>query len=162
MHVLVTGGAGYIGSHIVKELCNQKVDVTVFDNFNTGLRENLDSRAGLIEGDIKNVKDLRSAFETSYDAVFHFAALKAVGESMERPDIYAQNNICGTLNILNIMAEKGVSNFIFSSSAGLEKMTGRTPWFIRLSWWIRAKLLASTTFTPRNIGAMAACSLEEP
>ena len=119
MHVLVTGGAGYIGSHIVKELCDQNVQVTVFDNFNTGLHENLDARAALIEGDIKNTSDLEKAFSESYDAVFHFAALKAVGESMEKPDIYAKNNICGTLNILNIMAEKGVSNFIFSSSAAV-------------------------------------------
>ena len=119
MNVLVTGGAGYIGSHIVKELCDQDIKVTVFDNFNTGLHENLDSRAGLIEGDIKNITDLQNALSVSYDAVFHFAALKAVGESMERPDIYAQNNICGTLNILNVMAEKNVKNFIFSSSAAV-------------------------------------------
>ncbi len=119
MQVLVTGGAGYIGSHIVKELCDQDVKVTVFDNFNTGLYENIDSRAGLIKGDIKDIEQLRDAFKKPYDAVFHFAALKAVGESMEKPAIYAQNNICGTLNILNVMAEKNVSNFIFSSSAAV-------------------------------------------
>ncbi len=120
MNVLVTGGAGYIGSHIVKELCDQDIDVTVFDNFNTGLHENIDSRAGLIEGDIKNIDDLQKAFSSSsFSAVFHFAALKAVGESIERPDIYAKNNICGTLNILNIMADSNVKNIIFSSSAAV-------------------------------------------
>ncbi len=118
--ILVTGGAGYIGSHVVKQLCDDGYPVIILDNFSLGLRENIDDRVvKVIEGDIRNNSDLDTAFEIGIDAVFHFAAWKAAGESMEDPDKYAQNNICGTLNILKHMIKFDVKNFVFSSSAAV-------------------------------------------
>ena len=117
--VLVIGGAGYIGSHVVLELCEQGHNVTVFDNLSTGHKINVDSRAQFIKGDILSKNDLQSAFNQTYDAVFHFAALKAAGESMLEPGNYAAVNISGTINILNQMIECSVQNLIFSSTAAV-------------------------------------------
>ena len=119
-NILVTGGAGYIGSHVVKQLCDDGYKVVILDNFSLGLHENIDERVvQVIEGDIRNDADLDKAFNTGVEAVFHFAAWKAAGESMEDPDKYAVNNICGTLNILKYMIKYDVKNFIFSSSAAV-------------------------------------------
>ncbi len=119
-NILVTGGAGYIGSHIVKELCNGGHQVVVFDNFSLGLHENIDSRVKtVIDGDILKTKDLQKAFSEPIDIVFHFAAWKAAGESMTHPQKYAQNNICGTLNLLHAVVKSDVKNFVFSSSAAV-------------------------------------------
>jgi len=118
--ILVTGGAGYIGSHVVKQLCDEGYEVVILDNFSLGLHENIDSRVKeVIEGDIRNAADLEKAFSHNVNAVFHFAAWKAAGESMEDPDKYAKNNICGTLNILDFMIKNNVKNFVFSSSAAV-------------------------------------------
>ena len=117
--VLVIGGAGYIGSHIVLQLCEQGYDVTVFDNLSTGYKKNIDLRAKFIQGDILNQNDLSNIFQKDYSAVFHFAALKAAGESMLEPGKYAQANITGTINILNQMVDNKVQNFIFSSTAAV-------------------------------------------
>jgi UDP-glucose 4-epimerase len=119
-NLLVTGGAGYIGSHIVQLLCEKQYNVYVFDNFSLGWRENIDDRVkGIIEGDVRNSEDLDKAFTNKIDAVFHFAAWKAAGESMSDPMKYADNNITGTLSLLNKMVEYEVKNFIFSSSAAV-------------------------------------------
>ena len=117
--VLVIGGAGYIGSHVVLALCEKGYNVTVFDNLSTGQEINIDSRAVLIKGDINNNNELKSAFNQNYDAVLHFAALKAAGESMLHPGEYATANITGTINILNQMIERKVQNIIFSSTAAV-------------------------------------------
>ena len=117
--VLVIGGAGYIGSHVVLALCEKGYNVTVFDNLSTGQEINIDSRAVLIKGNIINNNELKSAFNQSYDAVLHFAALKAAGESMLHPGKYAAANITGTINILNQMIEHKVQNIIFSSTAAV-------------------------------------------
>jgi len=121
--VLVIGGAGYIGSHIVDALCAAGHDVTVFDNLSSGFEENLDNKirnkAKLFKGDITNISDLDRVFSGKFDAVFHFAALKSVGDSMERPEKYSSNNITGTLNVLNTMIKYGVKNFVFSSTAAV-------------------------------------------
>ena len=113
--VLVIGGAGYIGSHVVLALCEKGYNVTVFDNLSTGHEINIDSRAVLIKGDILNNNELKNAFNQNFDAVLHFAALKAVGDSMLQPGEYAKVNITGTINILNQMIEHKVQNIIFSS-----------------------------------------------
>ena len=125
--ILVIGGAGYIGSHVVLELCDQDYDVTVFDNLSTGNEINVDSRANMIKGDILNIDELKNVFTRSYDVVFHFAALKASAESMKEPGKYATNNIIGTINILNQMAENGVHNIIFSSTAAVYGMPEYLP-----------------------------------
>ena len=119
MNVLVIGGAGYIGSHTVLELCENGHSVAVFDNLSTGHLINIDSRAEFIQGNILNNDDLKDVFNEKFDAVFHFAALKAAGESMSEPGKYATSNITGTINILNQMVENNVTNFIFSSTAAV-------------------------------------------
>jgi len=119
-NILVTGGAGYIGSHIVQLLCEEGHSVIVFDNFSLGLKENIDNRVSkIIEGDILNREDIEYAFSYPIDVVFHFAAWKAAGESMVNPQKYSINNITGTLNLINMMAEKEVRYIVFSSSAAV-------------------------------------------
>ena len=119
MKVLITGGAGYIGSHIVHDLCDQGHEVIILDNFSLGRRENVDPRAKLIEGDVRHTEDLKKAFGSGVEVVFHFAAWKAAGESMTNPMKFANNNICGTLSLLNAVVEYNVNYFIFSSSAAV-------------------------------------------
>jgi UDP-glucose 4-epimerase len=122
-NILVIGGAGYIGSHIVDSLCEAGHDVTVFDNLSLGFKENLPKKAKLVVGDILNLNDLNKLFnkksDKKFDVVFHFAALKNVGESMINIDKYASNNIIGTLNVLNTMRKYNVKFFVFSSSAAV-------------------------------------------
>ena len=117
--ILVTGGAGYIGSHVVRLLCEKGYEVIVFDNFSLGWKENVDKRASIIEGDILITDDLKKAMSQNIGTVFHFAAWKAAGESMTDPAKYAKNNICGTLNILENMLNFEVKQFVFSSSAAV-------------------------------------------
>ena len=117
--ILVTGGAGYIGSHVVHELCDQGYDVTIMDNMSSGVEINIDPRTKFIEGDLLVKADLEKTFAVNPQVVFHFAAFKAAGESMIYPEKYAHNNICGTLNLLNKMAEKGSRAMVFSSSAAV-------------------------------------------
>jgi UDP-glucose 4-epimerase len=119
MKLLVIGGAGYIGSHIVKDLLKAGHEVTVLDNLSSGLRENLFPKAHFVHGDIVHYPALLKTMQAGFDAVFHFAAFKAAGESMTAPEKYSLNNITGTLNILNAMCETGVSILIFSSSAAV-------------------------------------------
>lgn len=119
-NILVTGGAGYIGSHVVQLLCSEGYSVIVFDNFSTGLHENIDERVSeVIEGDILNENDLQNSFRPGIDVVFHFAAWKAAGESMVNPSKYAKNNISGTINLLNAMVCHKIQNIVFSSSAAV-------------------------------------------
>jgi UDP-glucose 4-epimerase len=123
--ILVTGGAGYIGSHTCVELINAGFDVTVFDNFCNSQPEALARVARitgkapkLIQGDIRNRAALVSALRTSCaTAVIHFAGLKAVGESGEKPLAYYDNNVVGTVRLLEAMGECGVKTLVFSSSA---------------------------------------------
>jgi len=125
MKVLVTGGAGYIGSHTVLSLLESNYDVIVYDNLANSSTESIDRVEKLagksvefIEGDICNKEKLTQVFEsTQIDAVIHFAALKAVGESAEIPLNYYQNNVHGTVCLLEVMQQNKVHNFIFSSSA---------------------------------------------
>jgi UDP-glucose 4-epimerase len=117
--ILVTGGAGYIGSHVVKLLCDEGYAVVILDNFSLGQRENVDPRAILIEGDVLKESDLKRAFAHGIKVVIHFAAWKAAGESMTDPGKYAWNNICGTLFLMNTLIKQGVKYFVFSSSAAV-------------------------------------------
>lgn len=117
MKVLVIGGAGYIGSHVVKELMAKNHEVTVFDNLSSGLIQNLFKKNEFIAGDILHPEDLDKAFVRGFDAFIHLAAFKAAGESMIFPEKYSINNINGTLNILNAAVAHNCLNMVFSSSA---------------------------------------------
>jgi UDP-glucose 4-epimerase len=125
--VLVVGGAGYIGSHVVKELLENGFETLVFDNLSTGSEVNLFDQSGFIKGDILNPDDLEKAFSRGIDAVVHLAGKKAVGESMENPQLYAQNNLSGTINLLNAMINHNVRHFVFSSSAAVYGMPQYLP-----------------------------------
>ena len=117
MKVLVIGGAGYIGSHVVKEMMKAGHTVTVFDNLSSGLRCNLFPENGFIYGNILIERDLDEAFAQGFDAFVHLAAFKAAGESMVKPEKYSINNITGTLNIMNAAVKHNCKIMIFSSSA---------------------------------------------
>jgi UDP-glucose 4-epimerase len=119
MKVLVIGGAGYIGSHVVKELMKQGHKVAVFDNLSSGLRQNLFHENEFIYGNILIPADLDAAFSRGFDAFIHLAAFKAAGESMIYPEKYSVNNISGTLNILNSAVNHNCKYMVFSSSAAV-------------------------------------------
>ncbi|MCU0609777.1 MAG: UDP-glucose 4-epimerase GalE [Chitinispirillaceae bacterium] len=119
MNVLVVGGAGYIGSHVVRALLDKKFSITVFDNLSTGCRENLFDGASFIMGDIREFAQISEAMKREFDAVIHLAALKAAGESMLTPGVYAVNNISGTINLLNAAIDANVKHIVFSSTAAV-------------------------------------------
>ncbi len=125
MSILVTGGAGYIGSHTCVELLNEGYDVVVLDNLSNANKKSLDrvyeitgKKVKFYEEDLLNKDGVRKVFENEkIDAVIHFAALKAVGESVKKPLQYYHNNITGTLILCEVMQEFNVKNIVFSSSA---------------------------------------------
>ena len=123
--ICVTGGAGYIGSHTVLEMLQAGFEVVVFDSLYNATREAL-RRVEELTGksvvfhqiDLLDYPALERLFsETAFDAVIHFAGLKAVGESVAKPLFYYENNIAGTVNLLKAMAKGGCKNIVFSSSA---------------------------------------------
>ena len=116
--VLVVGGAGYIGSHVVKALRDAGKSPVVFDNLSSGLRENLLPEIPFILGDTLFPEQLKPAM-SGVDSIIHMAALKAAGESMTEPEKYAKNNISGTVNLLNAATAAKVKYFVFSSSAAV-------------------------------------------
>ncbi|MFK4474298.1 UDP-glucose 4-epimerase [Paenibacillus sp. RC73] len=117
MAILVTGGAGYIGSHTVAELLDRGEEVVVLDNLQTGHKAAL-LGGKLYEGDLRDKELLSRLFsENSIDAVIHFAANSLVGESMQNPGKYYDNNVFGALSLLEAMKDAGVSRIVFSSTA---------------------------------------------
>lgn len=116
MAILVCGGAGYIGSHINKQLNKEGYKTVVFDNLVYGHREAV-KWGDFVQGDLANVDDIEAVF-TKYDieAVFHFAAYAYVGESVTEPEKYYYNNVVNTLNLLKVMREHGCDKIIFSST----------------------------------------------
>lgn len=127
MKVLVIGGAGYIGAHVAKAFLDAGAKVAVYDNLSTGHKVNLFSGADFIEGDVLDYERLKFAMEQDIDAVVHLAAKKAVGESMENPELYASNNVSGMVNILNAMSVCKVKVLVFSSSAAVYGMPEYLP-----------------------------------
>jgi UDP-glucose 4-epimerase len=125
MKVLVTGGAGYIGSHTCVELLHAGHDVVVVDNLSNSKVESLyrvaeiaEREPGFVRADLRDRTALEALFrDHDFDAVIHFAGLKAVGESTRIPLQYYENNIGGTITLCSVMAEAGVKNIVFSSSA---------------------------------------------
>ena len=118
MRVLVTGGAGYIGSHVVLELCDKGYEVVVLDDLSSGNKGAVDKRAKFINGSILNNSDVELGLE-KVEAVIHLAAFKAAGESMVDPIKYSQNNILGSINLLNAIIKHKINSFVFSSTAAV-------------------------------------------
>ena len=125
MNILLTGGAGYIGSHMAVSLTEAGHQVVIFDNFCNSsmevidrLQQILNQRLPCIEGDVRNTELLiKTLHDFKMDAVIHFAGLKAVGESVEKPIEYYANNVQGTISLLEAMKSENVKSLVFSSSA---------------------------------------------
>ena len=117
--ILVTGGAGFVGSHLVKALNKAGCDVTVFDNLSTGHRDSVPD-AAFVFGDLASIEDLDRLFSANqFHGVMHLAALSLVGESSQNPAMYYSNNVAGSINLLNAMIKHKVENVVFSSSAAV-------------------------------------------
>ncbi|MGI8552832.1 MAG: NAD-dependent epimerase/dehydratase family protein [Dehalococcoidia bacterium] len=128
MHVLVAGGAGYIGSVTVAELLDAGHRVTVYDSLVHGHREAVDPRARFLFGRLEDLGALSVAFDVEpVDAVIHFAAFIEVGESMAEPGRYFANNIGGTIALVNSMLAHGVRRLVFSSTAAVYGSPRYTP-----------------------------------
>lgn len=118
--VLVTGGAGYVGGHVVRELLAAGYDVVVLDSLYTGRREYVPGEAHFVEGDVRDLNLLRDVFsQHKIDAVIHLAALLEVAESVEKPTEYFEVNVHGTTRLLEVCSEMGVRNVVFSSTAAV-------------------------------------------
>jgi UDP-glucose 4-epimerase len=128
MNILVTGGAGYIGSICVEHLLDAGHSVTVFDNLTEGHRKAIDPRAVLITGDLQKRLEVEDALESARpEAVMHFAANALVGESMTNPSKYFRNNVYGGLNLLDAMVAVGCKRFVFSSTCATFGPPDRVP-----------------------------------
>lgn len=120
--ILITGGAGYIGSHAIKLFLEREFEVISFDNLSRGFKKPLDilkkfGKLKIVKGDLRNKKDIQKVFSNNkIDAVIHFASLCSVNESMEKPELYFENNVIGSMNLFEAMREAGVKNIIFSST----------------------------------------------
>lgn len=127
MKLLVVGGTGYIGSHMVRELLDNACEPVIFDNLSTGHEWAVPSGM-LVKGDLADRAALSRLFaEHSFDAVLHFASCIQVGESVSKPLKYYENNVANTLNLLGAMEEAGVRHFVFSSTAAVYGTPRETP-----------------------------------
>lgn len=128
MRVLVTGGAGYIGSVTVEMLLDAGHEVVVFDNFERGHRAAVDARAGLIEGDLRDPAAIENAMrQATPEAVMHFGAYALVGESMACPEKYFANNVKGGVNLTEAMLKTGVKRIVFSSTCATYGQPDKMP-----------------------------------
>jgi UDP-glucose 4-epimerase len=119
VRVLVTGGAGYIGSICAAAALEAGHQVTVFDNLSNGHRRAVPEGAEMVAGDLLEPDDLAAVLERGFDAAMHFAALIVVPESVRRPEVYYRNNVVGTLNLVDAIREAGVDRLVFSSTAAV-------------------------------------------
>jgi UDP-glucose 4-epimerase len=128
MKILVTGGAGYIGSVTVEQLLNRRHEVVVFDNLTEGHRSAIDPRARFLRGDLADARTIDMAIAASKpDAVMHFAANALVGESMQNPSKYFRNNVSGGIHLVDAMVEHGVKHIVFSSTCATFGQPDRVP-----------------------------------
>ncbi len=117
MKILVAGGAGYIGSVTTEQLLDMGEEVVVFDNLERGHRQAIDPRATLIEGDLRDADRIgKAVMDVRPDAIMHFAAYALVGESMEKPEMYFDNNVKGGVHLANAMVRAGTGKIVFSST----------------------------------------------
>ncbi len=127
MKVLVTGGAGYIGSVVSEYLLDAGYEVVVADNLSTGHEESLDERVSFHRGDLLDRDFVMSILEKGIEGVLHFAAFSQVGESVKDPLRYYINNVNGAVSLVGAMRDAGVNNFLFSSTAAVYGEPDRTP-----------------------------------
>jgi UDP-glucose 4-epimerase len=128
MNILVTGGAGYIGSHTVKMLLEKGFNVTVFDNLSRGHIESIPKGIPFEIVNLLDFENLKSSFRKYiFDAIIHFAAFAYVGESTENPEMYFKNNVLGSNNLIKLAKENGVKHFVFSSTCSLYGNPLKTP-----------------------------------
>jgi UDP-glucose 4-epimerase len=120
MKILVTGGAGYIGSHTVRKLLKEKYEAVIFDNLSRGHIESVPDSVPFENVDLREIDELRIAFRKyKIDAIIHFAAFSYVGESVENPELYYENNVIGSSNLINVAVENGIKYFVFSSTCSV-------------------------------------------
>ena len=119
MKILVTGGAGYIGSVMAGQLVEAGHETVVLDDFSRGHAGAVPEGARLARGNLLDAGFARQTLSEGFDGVLHFAALSLVGESVEEPELYFRNNVCGTLNLLGAMRESGAAKLVFSSTAAV-------------------------------------------
>ena len=127
MKVLVTGGAGYIGSIVAKHLLAAGHEVVVFDNLERGHRAAVPSQARLITADVLDRAALDAALSEGFDGVLHFAALALVAESVSHPERYYRTNVGGTLNLLEAMNGAGIRRLVFSSTCAVYGQPDQVP-----------------------------------
>lgn len=117
MRVFITGGAGYVGSHCVKDLCEHGHEVVVYDNLSMGHRAAVHPKARLIEGELGDTKRLAEAISSAkFDAAMHFAASVDVGLSVREPLAFYRNNVVNSLNLLDAIRDRGIRRLVFSST----------------------------------------------
>jgi UDP-glucose 4-epimerase len=145
MRLLVTGGAGYIGSIVATQLLQEGHEVVVFDNLKQGHREAVPAGADLVVGDLLDRDAIGAALDGGFDGVLHFAALALVAESVAHPERYYRTNVGGTLNLLEAMLEHGVSRLVFSSTCATYGIPDEVP--------------ISETFPTRPVNAYGASKL---
>jgi UDP-glucose 4-epimerase len=119
LKLLVTGGAGYVGSVVAHQLVEAGHETVVLDNLAKGHEAAVPEGTRLVGGDLLDAEGTRATISEGFDGVLHFAALSLVGESVEEPERYYRNNVCGTLNLLEAMVEAGVPRLVFSSTAAV-------------------------------------------
>jgi len=127
MRLLVTGGAGYIGSIVAQQLLEAGHEVVVLDNLSRGHRAAVPDGAGFVEADLLDPPALAAAVGEGFDGALHFAALSLVGESVARPELYWRNNVVGTLNLLDALRAASVGRLVFSSTAATYGEPERVP-----------------------------------
>ncbi len=129
MKVLVTGGAGYIGSVAVEQLLQAGHEVVVLDNLYQGERTAVLPEAAFVQADLADIASVERAFESNpgIEAVMHFASYTLVGESMQRPELYLRGNIITGINLMEVAVRHGASRFILSSTANLFGMPSKVP-----------------------------------
>ncbi len=127
MKLLVTGGAGYIGSVVSRQLLRSGHQVVVLDNLERGYRQAVAPEARLVEADLRDAEAVTTALAEGFDGVLHFAAFALVGESVSHPERYYHNNVVGTLNLLDAMAQAEIPRLVFSSTCAVYGQPDEVP-----------------------------------
>jgi len=120
MTILVTGGAGYIGSHVVKMLLERGENVVIIDNLSRGHKESIPKSVTFEKADLLDFEGLSNSIKKfSIDAVIHFAAFAYVGESVDNPQMYYSNNVVGSFNLIDVLKENNIDKIVFSSTCSV-------------------------------------------